>query len=543
MSFLRRLSTEEQLAKQLKQERLKQDLQQQCNERLQEKERRHAIMMAEDQREFELELHARGLQPPTKGGRGRVVHPSQQHNTSPLRENKNKNNSTIFTPAVPARQSFGRPKPFLATLNDLHGGPSANQEIQKQRAREQLKFQLAEQVREKEAKKTMREYEEKVHEAREMQMLLDKGLDFWGMPLRDGATPLKLPERLRPYLDPANAPSPSAPAAISLYQPPSMLARTLHEEAEYTEPTDEIEEYSENQHQYEHQNNNNNNDNNNNNTAQLQELTALCKQLVVEQKLLRETVDNQAEQLAARMSPARRRSPTRQPRRRRPRSKNQPNEKGSSSGRGTMMKKSRSSGGAAFGSSTTRMIAAEGKSYQKERRRQRRSGGRDQDDHEKSSKSTARRIRSMKPTKKEKEEARLRRIATRAEYAKKTRFVPRGVTNSQSIDPLGEPFRSNQSTQQHSRQQHQQQPTQQPPHPTWEDERPIRPSRGVPKLDGDSQFVTGYDRKRNPLASLASGNTPRRETLNQNDALDHEVTFVAKKFVKPQEHFKFDEKQ
>ena len=98
----------------------------------------------------------------------------------------------------------------------------------------------------------------------------------------------------------------------------------------------------------------------------------------------------------------------------------------------------------------------------------------------------------------------------------------------------------------------QQRPHQQRPHqqqqkqPTWEDNRPIRPS----KLDGDSQshFVTGYDRKRNPLASLASGNTPRREDLNgsnnyNDDALDREVSSkkytTTKKWKPPAEHFSF----
>ena len=97
----------------------------------------------------------------------------------------------------------------------------------------------------------------------------------------------------------------------------------------------------------------------------------------------------------------------------------------------------------------------------------------------------------------------------------------------------------------------------------WEDERPIQPMRGggAAKLDSESQFQYGYDRKRNPLEALASGDTPPRSTLEPNtnylhqgefqssshrggDALDHEVhnsgsKFVAKKYVPPAEHFSF----
>ena len=92
--------------------------------------------------------------------------------------------------------------------------------MKKQRARDMLCEQLAEQVRERDHKKAVAAHKENVREAREMQTLLDKGLDYWGMPLQPGATPLKLPERMRPYLNNSNAPSPSAPPAM-LHRPPS----------------------------------------------------------------------------------------------------------------------------------------------------------------------------------------------------------------------------------------------------------------------------------------------------------------------------------
>ena len=518
MAFLRRLSDEEKSIKLLKQERFKQDLLIQCQEKEELKQSLKLKKKAEDQHQYQLEMAARGLeaQQPTKG-RGRVRSTNQI--TSPARENKSKNNSTIFTPTTTTqRTSFGRPRPFLSTLNELHGTPLANHESQKKRARDKLRSELAEQVREREEKKAMAEYQEKVREAREMQINIDKGYDFWGYPLQPGATPLKLPDRLRPFLDPANAPSPSAPPAI--FSAP----RVLHEEEEYgqqpayDEEEDHNDNYNENEtiERMEGRTNNNNNNNNNNNSQQLQELTALCRQLVEEQKLLRQTVDKQAEQIASRRSP-RRTTSTRPPRRQRSQPLQQKREKGSSN-RNRGMTKSKSSGGAAFGSTSVRMVAEEGLSYKKERRGRHRRGNSNNEKGNNKGRQTH--IRAMAPTKQEKEEARKRRIATRAEYAKSTRFRSKGI-RTESISPTRRPRKQQQQQQQ------QQQQRVQPP--AWEDNRPIRP---LAKLDGDSQFVTGYDRKRNPLASLASGNTPRREDLN---------TFVAKKFVPPQEHFTFDQ--
>jgi hypothetical protein len=198
------------------------------------------------------------------------------------------------------------------------------------------------------------------------------------------------------------------------------------------------------------------------------------------------------------------------------------------------------------------MLASEGMSYQKELSGAARSGGR-KNKNKQSFQSGV----SMAPTKKEKEEARLRRIAIREEYAKKTRFgkKSRSRSSSQSTEPSQQPSHAS-SPKRQARIQ-----------PVWEeDERPIQPMRGgAPKLDGDSQFQYGFDRKRNPLESLASGNTPPRATLEpssyhihreydeyqsnqrgdqRGDALDQEVhnsggKFVAKKYKPPTEHFSF----
>lgn len=140
MAFLHHLSDEEQSIKLAKQERLTADLQEQVQQKLEAKRIYEQKKLEEDNKEYELEMASRGLEAKNQKGRGRV-----KNSASPLRENKNKNNSSInFSPNVPPQhKSYGRPKPFLATLNELHGGPVALKETEKERQRDILCGQLA----------------------------------------------------------------------------------------------------------------------------------------------------------------------------------------------------------------------------------------------------------------------------------------------------------------------------------------------------------------------------------------------------------------
>ena len=120
MAFLHRLTDEQQAAKQLKQDELKKDLYIQ----VQAKQARLHILqqqkLEEDNKEYALEMAARGLDAslPAKGRRRepqrqQTQPQTQNHTVSPLRGNQNHNNSTIFSPSVPVKRTgFGRPKPF-----------------------------------------------------------------------------------------------------------------------------------------------------------------------------------------------------------------------------------------------------------------------------------------------------------------------------------------------------------------------------------------------------------------------------------------------
>jgi hypothetical protein len=582
MAFLHRLTDEQQAAKKLKQDELKKDLYIQ----VQAKQARLHILqqqkLEEDNKEYALEMAARGLDAslPAKGRR-RAAKPQRQqtqpqtqnHTVSPLRGNQNHNNSTIFSPSVPVKRTgFGRPKPFLATLNALHGQTIDNDS--KQRARDAFRAQLTAQVQEKEYKDALRTHNEKVREARDLQVLINKGLDFWGNPLPPGATPVKIPTRLLPFLEggSANAPSPSAPAAVfaRASSPSPVSSPASHAPEQEQEPYDQR--YDDEPHPEQHaarggtrpdSTSSMTSMSSTESTRQLAELTDLCHRLVAEQKRLRATVEQQQEQLAATTTSSR--ASGGRPRRRRPR-KNEnettvPQKENAThnarNGATRRLAKSKSSGGAAFGSSTSRMIAREGVSHRKENR------GRNRGRTTTGKSNTKHAIRSMAPTKQEKEDAKQRRIAVREKYAKRTRYVPKG---KQEVDSPTRQQRGEREPGHHHHPHHPQhpQPQQYPPEappqqqqqPAWEDNRPIRPTKGsVPtrhrldggpatrRLDGDSQFVTGYDRKRNPLNVLASGLTPRRSQLK--DSLDRAVgqqqqQFVAKKYRPPKETFSFD---
>ena len=596
MAFLRRLSDEDQKLKAAKQALLRDTLAAQVQAKREEKARAREARLAREAREYAEERAARGLECGGENsitghrGRGRVkgfsVGTSQMvtaaqpppapaaaagcadNTLSPLRENKMKNNATRLALGSPqasvaaARKSFGRPKPFLATLNELHGGTSATEEQKKARARDVLRAQLAAQVRERERKKEAEERRARTEEAIEMQSLLDKGLDFWGQPLKEGAPPLELPERLRPYLpsssssssssatsSSANAPSPSAPTAamMSPSPPPQQHYGDDHQQhhpRHYSDdsteraasappaPVDQV---------------------------QLEELTNLCRQLVEEQRNLRSIIDAQGEEIrrshkaegrerggggGGRSPPPRGRgrrriggggdSTTAAAAARRARliaeaASTSPNAR--SRRRRTASKAKKTQGRAAFGSAAPRMIQdrpAGADRLQRRRPTRRRHGRRGEDGSEEVGDEDAPARREMKPTKEDKAEARRRRIETRKKYAKQTRFVRRdgGVSaRSGAENGAAGPATLSQRRQQRRQEQAQQAQQAQQRRQRGVDERPIRPAAGGPsldRLDSQSQMLFGYDRKKDPLRVLASGMTPRQQQRQRTPAPRHQ---------------------
>jgi hypothetical protein len=323
------------------------------------------------------------------------------------------------------------------------------------------------------------------------------------------------------------------------------------------------------------------------NSEQLEELTSLCRQLVEEQRELRHIIDQQGQEILANKRGG---SPVRRGRSRVKSSHSSSNhdnkERGGRSRSRSKGPSKRAAGGVGFGSTVPRMVAdrgakkrggggggggggsASGESSSvspnrraaHERRMQggeaTRStrtraprGGVDRPSKEERKKA----LKGYKPSKDDLRRQKERRIKIRQEYAKRTRFRPKGAAgdggggggggyDSKQRAPEQRSVQRNQAVQREQARAQRLAEVE-----SYVDDRPIRGMVGnaAAQLDSESHMIHNYERKRNPLKLLASGtgNTPRgpmgRDPYEGSHANSNSSR--KKQWRKPAEHFEFKE--
>ena len=159
-------------------------------------------------------------------------------------------------------------------------------------------------------------------------------------------------------------------------------------------------------------------------------------------------------------------------------------------------------------------------------------------------------LKGYKPSKDDLRRQKERRIKIRQEYAKRTRFRPKGGSagsgdggayDSQQMAPQQQrPRRKQIFLREKSRAQRLAEAE------SYVDDRPIRGMVGnAVQLDSESHLIHNYDRKRNPLKMLASGtgNTPRGPMSKNHHEVSHVSSNSSQKrqWRKPAEHFEFKE--
>ena len=208
MSFLFALSQADQVQKKAKRDALVAALQEQVLEKQAKKDAAIAQQKREEEEELR-KLEAKGLDmwgrpirvkedEPAPGNRSQrgVGESSARHNRgarnsttilSPTKHHNNHSTNVVGerASAPNMNEERGNSKQFMGALSQMFG-PSEQERVEKERARDKLKRDLAEQVEIKRRKRQREIDEQKMREEQEMRENEAKGLDIWGRPLPPG---------------------------------------------------------------------------------------------------------------------------------------------------------------------------------------------------------------------------------------------------------------------------------------------------------------------------------------------------------------------
>ena len=518
MSFLFALSQADQIQKKAKRDALVAALQEQVLEKQAKKEAKIAQQKRKEEEELKS-LEARGLDMWGRPIRIKEDEPAREnHNQrgtggSPAMRNIGaKNSTTIVSPTkhhnnhstnvVGKRASVRREheeqnnnKQFMGALSQMFG-PSEQERIEKERARDKLKRDLAEQVEIKRRKRQREIEEQKLREAQEIRENEAKGLDIWGRPLPPGKRVPKLNLKHRAsegqakntsYRSPRVRTSPRSSRVKQGLEPNSSRPQTSPKNivpkidlSHNNKAYNEVPEYDDDpqtsiRQSYFDPTNGQRSDRTNTVPSNIDELTNLCQKLLKEQKELRAIVEKRENILGQMKSPLkspmqsskyerRRRYPGHNQKNRKPRKPKTPPKSNIPSRRRTSQEINALNANLPFG----RRLAA---------RRARRSQV-----SKMANESENGVPRDYKLTKDEKEDAKRRRAAVRAEYANRSR--KRNFSNPK-IPTSGVGNDANQLGR-------------------------------VNRLDGKSKFVYDYDKKG---AEMMMDKIP--DSLNQ--AVKHEI--------------------
>ena len=421
-----------------------------------------------------------------------ILSPTKHHNN----HSTNVVGERACAPSENEERSHG--KQFMGALSQMYG-PSDQERLEKERARDKLKRDLAEQVEIKRRKRQREIDEQKMREEREMRENEAKGLDIWGRPLPPGKRIPKLNLKQRAsdgqaknssYRSPRVRTSPRSSRAKQAFEanssrpqtsPKTIVPKidlsynTYNKGPEYDDEDDGQKFIQQNQGDHI---NGKSSDRMSTVPSNIDELTSLCQKLLREQKELRAIVEKRETILEQRRSPIKSPMKSKQYERRRrylghnqknsknrkPRKPKTPPKSNMPSRRRTTQEINALNANLPFG----RRLAA---------RRKRRSQA-SKITHESENGVP----RDYKLTKDEKEDAKRRRAAVRAEYANRSRkrnfSNPKGPTSGVGND--------------------------------------VNQLDRVNQLDGKSKFLYDYDKKG---AAVMMDKIP--DSLNQ--AVKHEI--------------------